>query len=265
MIQEKLQRLKEIIKDYNKLVIGFSGGVDSSFLLAVSKEVLGNNVIAVTINGEMNSKSELDTAKKIAERLGVNHIMIDVDLDTVPFFRDNPVDRCYHCKKALFGKIKDTAHSKGVSIIADGTNIDDLSDYRPGMKAILELDVQSPLKEAGLTKEDIRILSKELGLETWNHSSAACLASRIPSGDRIEDDHLKMIDKSEVYIKSLGFKVVRVRKLKDIASIEIGSQELYKVLDLDLMNSISKNLKSYGFKKVVLDIDGYKMGSMNNL
>lgn len=265
MLQEKLQRLKEIIKDYNKLVIGFSGGVDSSFLLAVAKEVLDNNVIAVTINGAMNSKAELEIAKKIADRLEVNHIMIDVDLDTIPFFRENPSDRCYHCKKALFSKIKDTATSNGVSIIADGTNVDDLSDYRPGMKAILELGVQSPLKEAGLTKEDIRILSKNLGLETWNHSSAACLASRIPSGDHIEDKHLKMIDRSEEFIKSLGFKVVRVRKLKEVASIEIGSDELYKALDLNIMKIMSENLKSFGFKKVVLDVDGYKMGSMNNI
>lgn len=265
MLQAKLNKLKEIIYGYGSLAIGFSGGVDSSFLLAVSKEVLGENVIAVTISGAMNSKSELETAKLLASGLNVKHIMLGVELDDIPLFRENPRDRCYHCKKALFSKIQEEAFENNIKIVADGTNVDDLSDYRPGMQAIIELGVKSPLKEAGLNKEDIRELSREMGLETWNHSSAACLASRIPTEDYITDADLKMVDKGEEFIKSLGFKIVRVRKIKDLASIELGTEEVEKVLDKKVLNSISIYLKSIGFKKVALDLDGYTMGSMNHI
>ncbi|MGB3366526.1 MAG: ATP-dependent sacrificial sulfur transferase LarE [Acidaminobacteraceae bacterium] len=263
MIERKLEKLKEIILSYEKLAIGFSGGVDSSLLSVVASEVLGKNFMAITINGDMISKEELIVAKRITSIYNINHVIIDVDIDEIPYFKENPLDRCYYCKKALFTMIKNKALESSIDLIADGTNIDDLGDYRPGLRAIEELKVVSPLREAGLTKEDIRKISKIYNLETWNHPSAACLASRIPYGTSIDKKSLELIGKSEEYIKSLGFEVVRVRKHNELARIEIGKLELSKLLNELMIDKINMKLKEYGFKHVALDLNGYKMGSLN--
>lgn len=263
MIDKKIEKLKEVILSYENLAIAFSGGVDSSLLSVIAHEVLADKFIAITINGDMISKEELIIAKRIASNYSINHIILEVDIDDIPKFIENPVDRCYHCKKALFTMIKDRAKLEGFNYVADGTNIDDLGDYRPGLQAIKELKVVSPLREAGLSKEDIRQISKKYNLETWNHASAACLASRIPYGSSIDKESLELISKSEEYIKNLGFKVVRVRKHDDLARVEIGKLELQEALDEDIINKINLKLKEFGFKHVALDLNGYKMGSLN--
>lgn len=263
MINKKLEKLKQIILSYKKFALGFSGGVDSSLLAVISAEVLGENFLAITINGDMISGEELEVAKRITSAYNIRHKIIEVDIDKIPMFKENPLDRCYHCKKALFTMISNEAIKEGASIIADGTNIDDLADYRPGLKAIEELKVVSPLREAGLTKKEIREISKIYNIETWNHSSAACLASRIPYGDSIDKQSLKLIALSEEYVKSLGFKVVRVRKHGDLARIEIGKLEISNVLSEKIIFDINLKLKEYGFKYVTLDLSGYKMGSFN--
>ena len=264
ILDKKLDKLKEVILSHEKFALGFSGGVDSSLLSLVASQVLGDNFMAITINGDMISSEELVVAKRIASKYNINHLIIDVDIDHIPMFKDNPSDRCYYCKKSLFTLIKNKALEAGIEKISDGTNVDDLGDYRPGLKAIEELKVISPLREAGLTKEDIRNISKMYKLETWDHASAACLASRIPYGTRIDKESLKLVAKSEDYIKSLGFRVVRVRKHDDIARIEIGKDELNKALDSNVVDLINAKLKSYGFKHVSLDLNGYSMGSLNS-
>ena len=263
MISQKLDKLKTIISSYGKMALGFSGGVDSSLLAVIANEVLGENFLAITIDGDMISEGELEVAKRISSTYAIKHVIIDVDINDIPNFKKNTEDRCYHCKKSLFNMIKNKAIENEISIIADGTNTDDLADYRPGLKAIKELRVVSPLREAGLSKDDIRKISKMYNIETWNHSSAACLASRIPYGDIIDKKSLELIGKSEEYIKSLGFKVVRVRKHGDMARVEIGKLELYKALDESIISSINIKLKEYGFKHVSLDLNGYKMGSLD--
>lgn len=263
MLNEKLIKLKEIIAAYGKLALGFSGGVDSSLLSVIASEVLGDKFIAITINGDMISKEELIIAKKVASTYNINHKIIEVDIDQIPKFNENPTDRCYYCKKALFTMIIDKGNEYDIDIIADGTNIDDLLDYRPGLEAITELKVVSPLKEAALSKDDIRRISKMYNLETWDHSSAACLASRVPYGDIIDKKSLRLIGKSESFIKSLGFKVVRVRKHGDLARIEVGKLELKNLFEESIIEKINMELKKYGFKHVALDLNGYMMGSLN--
>ncbi|MCJ7665691.1 MAG: ATP-dependent sacrificial sulfur transferase LarE, partial [Actinobacteria bacterium] len=220
-LDEKINKLKTILENLKSVVVAFSGGVDSTFLLAVAAEVLGKNVLAITAVSPMIPSWEMKEAKKIARKLKVRHKLIRTSPLENPSLKYNPADRCYICKKGLFIKFLNLADNYGYSCLIDGTNFDDMLGFRPGLKALMELGIRSPLAEAELTKEDIRKYSKIMGLPTWDSPALACLATRIPHGEEITEPKLKQIDQAEEFIRSLGFKQVRVRYHFPIARIEI--------------------------------------------
>ncbi len=260
---EKLEVLKKNIKARGNLAVAFSGGVDSTFLIKVASQVLGKKAVAITARAVAFPSKEFEEAVAFTKEIGVQHIIIDADVFAFPHFSENPKERCYYCKKAIFGKIIEAAKMHDIDTIADGSNVDDDSDYRPGMKAIAELKVISPLKEVGLTKEEIRLLSKEMGLPTWDKQSSACLASRIPYGQPITKENLSMVERAENYLATLGFKQVRVRHHNDLARIEVGADEQSRFCESNLMQQVHAELKKIGYTFVALDMQGYRMGSMN--
>jgi len=260
----KLKKLKKYIRELDNLAVAFSGGVDSTLLAKVAADELGQDTIAITISGPQHSKSEIEEAKEFAKELGINHEVIEIEKIENEDLIYNPEDRCYICKKDVFSIIKERAKKKGITNIIDGTNVDDLGDYRPGLKAIKELDVISPLKEVGLTKSDIREISKELNLPTWNKPAFACLITRIPYGEKLTNEKLRLVEQAEEYIKSLGFNQYRVRYHNGIARIEVLKEDLPKFFDVNMMKKVSDKLKNIGFKYVTLDMEGYKMGKMND-
>ena len=262
-INEKLNLLKENLKKTKSLAVAFSGGVDSTFLLKVASDMLGENVIAVTARSSTYPEREFLESRAFASKLGVNQIVIESEELDIEGFSENPVNRCYFCKRELFGKILEVARRNGMLYVADGANVDDIGDYRPGMKAVEEFHVRSPLKEAGMTKEDIRQLSRDMGLPTWNKQAFACLASRFPYGEKITREKLMMIDKAEQFLLDLGFREVRVRHHGNLARIEVGKQEIGRFFTEDLMAKTYTELKSLGFTYVSLDMKGYRTGSMN--
>jgi len=263
-LKEKYENLKSFLKSLGSVAIAYSGGVDSTFLVKVAYDVLGDKALAVTATSSTYPKRELEDAKKFIKEIGAKHIIIESEELEIEGFNKNPVDRCYYCKKELFEKIWKVAKAHGIEYVADGSNFDDLNDFRPGMKAACELNVVSPLKVAGLTKEDIRKLSKELELPTWDKPAFACLSSRIPYGERITKEKLSMIEKAEEYLLGLGFKQVRVRYHQDkLARIEIGKDEMEKFLNIKLIESVRNKFKELGFLYITLDLEGYRTGSMN--
>ena len=264
-INQKLELLKSNLNKLGSIAIAFSGGVDSTFLLKVAHDTLGENAIGITIQGIMHSSREIEEAKEYSKEMGAKHILVPVEKFEVEEFINNDPLRCYYCKKEVFTNIKNIALSHNIKYVADGTNVDDLGDYRPGMKALEELDIISPLKEAGMTKQDIRMLSKELGLKTYDKPSFACLASRVPYGEKITNEKLRRIEKSEDYLLSLGFRQFRVRCHSDIARIEVSPEEISKFFNEDFMKQIHDELQKFGFKYVTLDLFGYRTGSMNEV
>ncbi|WP_129599013.1 ATP-dependent sacrificial sulfur transferase LarE [Anaerophilus nitritogenes] len=262
-IQKKYQNLKKIILDFKKVAVAFSGGVDSTFLIKVCQDLLGDNALAITICAPIHSSREIEEAKAFMQSMGVSHKIIPLNILDLDAFVKNPKDRCYFCKKEIFSHIKEIAHQYNIPYILDGSNLDDLSDYRPGLKALNELDILSPLKEAHLTKKEIRILSKSLNLPTWNKPAFACLASRFPYGEPILEKDLKKVEKGENYLMDLGFRQFRVRFHNNLARIEVAPTQINKFFDLSLMNEISRYFKAIGFSYVTLDLEGYRMGSLN--
>lgn len=265
LLDEKLELLKDIIRKKGSAAVAFSGGVDSTFLIRVAKEVLGDKLIAVTATSSTYPERELNEAIKYAKDFGVKHIIISSEELDIEGFASNPKNRCYYCKKELFTKVKEVALENGVEYVFDGSNLDDNGDYRPGMLAAKELLVASPLKEAGLTKKDIRDLSKEYGLATWNKPAFACLSSRFPYGNKITLPKLKMIDKAEQFLLDMGIKQVRVRHHGEIARIEVAPEEREKFFNIEFMDKISSKFKEIGFIYTTLDIAGYRTGSMNEV
>ena len=261
----KYEKLKSIIKDCGKIAIAFSGGVDSTFLTKVAKDVLGENAVAVTISSILVTDDELKEADDFCKAENIEHLIYNADVLSIPGFENNPPDRCYICKKAIFTNVQNLVGERGISVIAEGTNVDDDGDYRPGMRAIKELGVRSPLKEAGLTKAEIRELSCMLGLKTWNKPSCACLASRFAYGEVINKDKLDMIYSAECYIRSLGFEQFRVRLQDGIARIELRPADIQKFIENGIKDKVSEKLHALGFKYVSLDLDGYRLGSMNEV
>jgi len=264
-LREKYELLKEKIKNYGSAVVAFSGGVDSTFLIKVTYDILKENMMAVTATSSTYPERELKEAKKYAADMGVNHkVILSEELD-IEGFASNPKNRCYYCKKELFTKILDIAKENQMKYVFDGANVDDQGDYRPGMVAAKELGIVSPLKEAGLTKEDIRILSKELNLPTWNKPAFACLSSRFPYGNEITKPKLKMVEEAEEFLMNLGFVQIRVRHHGEIARIEVSAQERSKFFNLELMDQVGKRFQEIGFTYVTLDLSGYRTGSMNKV
>ena len=263
MLEDKLENLIEIIKSLESVVIAFSGGVDSTLLAKVALDVLRDRVIAVTARSETYTKSELEDAIELAKMIGIRHeVIVSEELD-IPEFSHNPANRCYYCKKELLKKLKEIAETYGFKNVIEGANFDDTDDYRPGMMAVEEMGVSSPLKEAKLTKSEIRDLSKRFGLPTWDKPSAACLASRFPYGSEITREKLNVIGEAEAFLKSLGIRQLRVRHHDQIARIEVAEKDM-DILIQNRQQIVSK-LKELGFKYVTMDLQGYRTGSMNEV
>lgn len=262
-LQEKYSKLQQYLKDLGSVVVAFSSGVDSTFLLKVAHDVLGEKAMAVTARSCSFPERELKEATRFCEDNGITHIVCKSEELDIDGFRQNPTNRCYLCKHELFEKIWDIAREKGFSTVVEGSNMDDNGDYRPGLVAVKELGVKSPLREVELYKEEIRELSKQLDLPTWNKQSFACLSSRFVYGETIDETKLGMVDKAEQLLLDLGFHQVRVRIHGNLARIEILPEELEKMIVPDVREQIAKKLKEFGFSYVTLDLLGYRTGSMN--
>ncbi len=262
-VEEKHRTLQGILRSYGKVGIAFSGGVDSSLLSYVAHEVLGEGAIAFTADAPMVPRSEFADAQAFCSKYGITQEICHPDPFQKEEVRFNAPDRCYVCKKVIFGKLYEAAAERGISIIADGSNLDDLGDYRPGLKALEELHVKSPLREAGFTKADIRALSKRLGLSTWNKQSNACLATRFPYGDEISVERLERVDRAERALSFMGFTQLRVRVHGNIARVEVPSCQIPQLLEEGTRSSIVRKLQHLGFTYVTLDLSGYRTGSMN--
>lgn len=260
---KKYNKLISILKEKQRICIAFSGGVDSTFLLKVAQIALGENVLAITVKSSMCPHRELKEAEEFCKSIGVKHIFLDANEYSVPEFVENGKERCYFCKKGIFTKVKEVAEKEGFQSVADGSNVDDDGDYRPGIRALKELEVISPLKEAALTKAEIRQLSKELNLPTWDKPSMACLASRIPYGKEITIEKLKKVEYAEEFLLTKGFKQFRVRYYDDLAKIEVLKEEIPKVIKLS--EEIILKFKEIGFKYITIDLEGYRTGSMNEV
>ncbi len=263
-INSKLKKLETILKEMESVVLAYSGGVDSTFLLKVASDTLGKkNILAVIARSPTYTKSEYKEAKAIARKLKVKILTIETNEVKQKQFKNNPVNRCYYCKKELFSQLQQIAKRQKINYVIDGTNWDDRRDYRPGQMAKEELKVRSPLKEARLTKKDIRGLSKKLGLATWNKPALACLASRFPYGEKIKEDKLKMVEWAEGCLRNLGLSQIRVRCYDTTARIEVLPGEIDKLTRPPIRQNIVKRFKKLGFNYVSLDLEGYRTGSMN--
>ncbi|MBP2649479.1 MAG: hypothetical protein H6Q74_304 [Firmicutes bacterium] len=258
---EKYTKLINCLKKLEKVVLAFSGGVDSTFLLKAATEALGDNLKAVTIQSPYIPKWEIEEAKQFIAQLGVAFEIIETPV--IDEIRNNPENRCYLCKKAVFSQIKAFAQREGYLYVIDGTNFDDLGDYRPGLKALSELAIKSPLLECQFSKQEIRSLSKELGLSTWDKPPYACLLTRIPYGNKLKEEDFVKIEKAEKYMMAQGFRAIRVRCHDNLARIEVDKKDRSKLFNEELLEEIAGKLKEFGFKYVTLDLQGYRVGSFN--
>lgn len=266
MLDRKKKKLEQTLKDLKSVLVAFSGGVDSTFLLKAALDTLGaEKVLAVTATSSTYPKSEFQEACRLAEELGARHLVIESEETEIAEFVQNPPNRCYYCKRELFGKLTRIAEQEGFAAVADGSNVDDQSDFRPGGRAAIELGIRSPLREAGLTKADIRELSRDLGLRTWDKPAFACLSSRFPYGTAISSEKLEQVDAAERFLREKGFRQIRVRHHDRTARIEVSPAEMNRFFDEALIREVVAALKRIGYTYVTLDLEGYRTGSMNEV
>jgi len=259
----KYSRLKEILQSMGSVLVAFSGGVDSSWLLRVAAEALGDRVMAVIASSPTYQRREIQEAKKIARNLKVKFMVIESEEFQSDEFKKNTPLRCYYCKLSLFSQLQKIAREQELAQVVEGSNLDDDLDYRPGKKAIEQLGVRSPLKEAGFRKKDIRQLARILGLPNWNKPSMACLASRIPFNQPIETDLLNRIAQGEEYLRQMGFSQIRLRHHGEIARVEVEPEEFSLLIDDKNRQKIARRLKKLGYRYVTIDVEGYRTGSLN--
>lgn len=261
--EDKEKRLRDYLRGLGSLAIAFSGGVDSTYLLKVAVEVLGERALAVTATSTTYPLRERQKSQELARQMGARQVFVESEETDIPEFRTNPPDRCYFCKRELFAKVAQVARNEGIDHLADGSNVDDLQDHRPGMKALRELQILSPLRECGFTKLEIRERSKALELPTWDAPAFACLSSRFPYGIAITPEALLKIDRAETALYQMGFKVIRVRHHGEVARLELGPEEIGRLLDNGARAEVVAAIKQAGYTYVALDLEGYRTGSMN--
>ena len=263
-LKTKHKKLLHILEEMGNVLVAFSAGVDSTFLLCCAKEALKENVLAVTARSASFPQRELKASISLTKMLKADHLLIDSEEMEDSNYRKNPPDRCFYCKSDLFSKLKEIAGEKNIPYVLDGTNLDDVGDYRPGSKAAENLDIRSPLKESELTKKDIRHLSRERNLPTWNKPSFACLASRFPYGTAITEEKLSIVEQAENILHDLGFSQFRLRHHNDLARIEVAKEQLQRFLNNGISEKVISELKRLGYKYVTVDLEGYRSGSVND-
>ena len=259
----KEQRLHELLGSYESVIVAFSGGVDSAYLAWAATQVLGPAALCVTADSPSYPDHHRQLALTIARDFGLHHEIIRTAELERPEYRANPVNRCYYCKHELYTALTGVAAARGFEVIVDGSNADDRGDYRPGRKAAREFGVRSPLDEAELSKDEIRELSRLAGLPTWDEPASACLSSRIPYNSEVTDEKLRMIEAAEQVLRAIGFRICRVRHHDTLARLEIGRDELPRALEPDIRDRIVRELRALGYQHVTIDLQGYRMGSLN--